>query len=173
MNAMRLLCLGFALVASTALDADETTRRIRKAVGPEASTIAVVAEGDFEPRSIGSYSLRTYAGIDPRFPYDRFIAGIVRPRDGVVESVKFADLDSDGSSEIVVIIRSVGSGGYLSADAFELRNKAPTLLGTVAGLAHDADLIRALEVELKECSESPAVPDSSNRPQYRLKNPGH
>ena len=31
MNAMRLLCLGVALGASTALDADETARRIRQA----------------------------------------------------------------------------------------------------------------------------------------------
>lgn len=161
MNVMRLLCLGFALGTSTALEADETTCRIRKAVVPEASTIVVVAEGDFEPRSTGSYSIRTYAGTDPRFPYDRFIAGTVRPRDGVVESIKFSDLDNDGSSEIVVIVRSVGSGGYLSADAFQLHNTALTLLETVAGLAHDSDPIRALEAKLKERSESPALPDSS------------
>ena len=157
MNAMRLLCLGVALAASTALDADETTRRIRQA--SIASTIAVVAEGDFEPRSIGSYSLRIYAATDPRFPYDHFIAGVVRPRDGVVERVQFSDLDGDGSPEIVVIVRSVGSGGYLSADAFQLREKAPTLLATVAGLAPSDDPIRALAVKLKAGIESPAVPD--------------
>lgn len=157
MNAMRLLCLGVALAASTALDADETTCRIRQA--SIASTIAVVAEGDFEPRSIGSYSLRIYAATDPRFPYDHFIAGVVRPRDGVVERVQFSDLDGDGSPEIVVIVRSVGSGGYLSADAFQLREKAPTLLATVAGLAPDDDPIRALAVKLKARTEPPAIPD--------------
>lgn len=160
MNAMRLLCLGFALGASTALEADETTRRIRKAWMPKASTIAVVAEGDFEPRSVGSYSLRIYAGTDPRFPYDHFIAGVVRLRDGVVETVQFSDLDGDGSPEVVVIVRSVGSGGYLSADAFQLRDEAPTLLETVAGLEPAADPIRALAVKLKEGAESPAAPDS-------------
>ena len=159
MNAMRLLCLGVALGASTALDADETASRIRQASMPNASTIAVVAEGDFEPRSIGSYSLRIYAGTDPRFPYDHFIAGTVRPRDGVVERVQFSDLDGDQSPEIVVIVRSVGSGGYLSADAFQLRDKVPTLLGTVAGLAPTSDPIRTLAVKLKAGAESPAVPD--------------
>ena len=153
MNAMRLLCLGFALGASTALEADETTRRLRKATMPKASTIAVVAEGDFEPRSIGSYSLRIYAGTDPRFPYDHFIAGVVRPRDGVVERVQFADLDGDGVPEVVVIVRSVGSGGYLAADAFQLGDKAPTLLETVAGLTPDSDPIRALAVKLKAATD--------------------
>jgi hypothetical protein len=63
----------------------------------------VVAEGDFEARSIGSYSVRAYGAANPRFPFDDFIAGTVRPRDGTIDHIGFSDLDRDGSPEIVVI----------------------------------------------------------------------
>ena len=118
----------------------------------------VVAEGDFEPRSIGSYSLRAYAGTNPRFTYDIFIAGTVRPRDGTVEDVRFSDVDHDGSPEIIVVMRSAGTGGHLSADAFLLHGTVLTLLETVAGLAKDADPIRALEAKLTNRAEPRAAP---------------
>jgi hypothetical protein len=107
--------------------------------------VVVVAEGQFEPRSVGSYSVRIYGGTDPRFPYDDFIAGSVRPRDGGVEDLLFADVDGDGTPEIVVVIRSAGTGGYLSADALQLHGTTLSLVESVAGLAKDADPVRALE----------------------------
>jgi PliI/PliC-like inhibitor of I-type lysozyme len=124
------------------------------------ASIVVVAEGDFEPRSVGSYSLRAYAGTNPRFPYDIFLAGTVRPRDGTVEDVRFSDVDRDGSPEIIVVIRSAGTGGYLSADAFQLHGTVLTLLEAVSGLAKDADPIRALEAKLANRAEPRAAPDA-------------
>jgi hypothetical protein len=146
---VRVLLVVLSLVAvSTALGADEDSRSVRKATLPGASTIVVVAEGDFEPRSVGSYSLRVYAGTNPRFPHDDFIAGMVRPRDGTVEDVTFSDLDGDGVPDIIVVIRSAGTGAYLSADGFRLQGKVLTLLASVSGLAKDADPIRALKAKL-------------------------
>ena len=157
MSGIRLLYLGLVFAASTALGANEAARLVRKVVIPGAPTIVVVAEGDFEPRSIGSYSLRVYSGTNPRFPYDAFVAGTVRPRDGTVEDVIFSDLDRDGLPEIVVVIRSVGTGGELSAAAFRFHDTVLTILESVSGLAKDADTIRALEAKLAKHAEPRAV----------------
>ena len=155
-----LLCLGVLLGASAALGADRGARVVKQAVIPGGSTIVVVAEGDFEPRSVGSYSVRAYAAANPRFPFDAFIAGAVRPRDGTVELVGFSDLDRDGSPEIIVIIRSAGTGAYLSADALQLRGTALMLLEAVSNLPKDADPIRALEAKLTHRAEPRAAPDA-------------
>ena len=143
-----LLCVGFVFGASAALGADSGARVVKQAVIPGGSTIVVVAEGEFEARSVESYSVRAYAGANPRFRFDDFIAGAVRPRSGTVELVSFSDLDRDGSPEIIVIIRSAGTGGHLSADAFQLRGTVLVLFETVSSLAKNADPIRALEAKL-------------------------
>lgn len=153
------LCLACAPVASASGAADGSARQIRQAVLPRSAMTVVVAEGDFEPRSIGSYSLRIYASANPGFPYDDYIAGAVRPRDGAVESVAFADVDGDRTPDIIVIIRSAGSGGYLSADAFQLSGSVLTLLGSVSGLAKDADPVQTLEAGLGNRAEH-ASPDT-------------
>ncbi|HEX5022100.1 MAG TPA: PliI family lysozyme inhibitor of I-type lysozyme, partial [Candidatus Binatia bacterium] len=73
-----------------------------------------------------------------------FIAGVVRPRNGVIEAVRFDDIDGDERSEIVVIARSVGSGGYLSADAFRYRARSLKWVVSVSDLDKRADPIRSL-----------------------------
>ena len=112
--------------------------------------IAVVTEGKGEPRSVGSYSLRIYSATNPAFPYDDFIVGIVRPRDGFVERVAVHDIDEDGTAEIIVIIRNVGTGSYLSADAIQYRDKSLRLLGSVGGLEKDENPILALKKAYRE-----------------------
>ena len=74
----------------------------------------VVEEGVNEPRSIGSYSIRLY-GANQDFPYDDFINGLIRMRDGQVEDVR---LSNNSNNEVVVLIKSAGSGGYISVDHF-------------------------------------------------------
>ena len=141
--------------------ADEGAHVIRKGVIPGSQTIVVISEGDFEPRSIGSYSLRAYAGDNRRFPYDDFLAGVVRPRDGTIEALKFADLNRDASPEIIVVMRSAGTGGYVSADTFQMRDGTLTLLAAVSGLAKDADPIRRLEAEIAGRGIT-STPDAAN-----------
>jgi len=161
MKLLPLLPLSVLLWVAITLGADDSSRVIKKALFPGSQKIVVVAEGDFEPRSVGSYSLRVYAGTDARFPYDKFIVGIVRPRDGTVEDVRLSDLDYDGVLDIVVILRSVGTGSYLSADGFRLRGTILRLLGSVSGLAKDADPVRALEAKFRIRPKSPGAPNGT------------
>jgi len=116
--------------------------------------VVVVAEGDFEPRGVGSYALRVYGGISKKFPTDDFIVGLIRPRNGTIETVRFADINGDDRSEIVVITRAVGSGGYLSADAFRYRARSLEWVVSVAALDKAADPIRALRDKLKVLTET-------------------
>ncbi len=113
---------------------------------------AVVAEGEFEPRSIGSYSVRIY-GANPEFPTDDFLSGTVRSRDGSIEKVVIQDINGDGAEEIIIIIRSAGTGGYISADAFQYRSKQLKLISNVTDLEKNADpiheLTRILETDIE------------------------
>jgi hypothetical protein len=63
--------------------------------------------------------------------------------------VRFDDIDGDDRPEIVVIIRAVGSGGYLSADAFRYRKGSLDWAGSVAALDKGADPVPALRGKLK------------------------
>jgi ecotin len=112
---------------------------------------AVVAEGDFEARSIGSYSVRIYStqSAEPDDDTTFFSSGVIRARDGTIEKVFLAELDNDGPPSLVVAIRSAGSGGYLSADAFTIEKDAVVLRVSVSGLAANADPVAALKSSLQ------------------------
>jgi len=112
---------------------------------------AVVAEGDFEARSIGSYSVRIYStpSAQPDDDTTFFSSGVIRARDGTVEKVFLAELGSDGPPSLVVAIRSAGSGGYLSADAFTIGKNTVVLRASVSGLAANADPVVALKSSLQ------------------------
>jgi hypothetical protein len=116
---------------------------------PGTRWIAIVAEGPGEPRSTGSYALRVYADSEHGGRLDRFVAGLVRPRDGVVEAIRFVDLDRDGAIDVVVTLRTVGTGGYLAADAFRLRDGVPRLAASVEGLPRDEDPLPALAASMR------------------------
>lgn len=115
-----------------------------RAAWPGTTLNVVVDEGAAEPRSIGSYAVRLYDGRRGATPHDAYVTGVVRPRDGTLANVDFADLDGDGSAELVVITRSAGSGGYLAADAFRLRYGLLSRVSGVEGLAPSADVVSAL-----------------------------
>ena len=111
--------------------------------------VVMVAEGPHEPHSIGSYALRLYAPGDDPMQYDRFVGGVVRPRDGSVERVVFADVDGGGEDDLVVITRSAGSGGYLAADVFVVTGAGLRFVRAVEGLSSDADPLAVLST--REC----------------------
>jgi Periplasmic lysozyme inhibitor of I-type lysozyme len=148
MNNLGLFAVAVLFVSKIASGADVGSRVVKQAIMPGTSRVVVVAEGDFEPRSIGSYSVRTYGAANPRFPFDDFIAGAIRPRNGTIDAVKFSDVDHDGSRDVIVIIRSTGTGAYLSADAFRWRGKQLMLLECVANLGKNADPVRSLETKI-------------------------
>lgn len=126
--------------------------RFLKRVSLKSGKTVVVAEGDFESKSIGSYSVRLYqASGDDQHPQrcDFFEAGIIRPREtGYVERVRCVDLNQDGKEEIVVIQRSVGTGNYLLAEAFSYGDKQLQLMAATEDLEPDADVISALKDQL-------------------------
>jgi hypothetical protein len=63
------------------------------------------------------------------------------------------DLNGDGNEEIIIIIRSVGTGGYLSADAFQYQSKQLKLIANVTDLRKNADPIHELKKILKTNTE--------------------
>jgi hypothetical protein len=137
--------------AAVALAAEAGERFVQKLALPGQQT-AVVAEGDFEARSIGSYSVRVYSteGAQPGDDTTFFSSGLIRPRDGVVEKILLADVDGSGRSSLVVVIRSAGSGGYLSADAFAIGPGAVTLRGSVSELPPNADPVAVLSSSIRQ-----------------------
>ncbi len=136
--------LGILLISAVSLAAAESDRFVQKMKLASGQT-AVVAEGDFEPRSTGSFSVRLYSGENPHFHTDDFLGGVIHQRDGSVEKVVLADVDGDGLEEIVVIVRSIGTGSYLSVHAFAIDKKRLVLQASVADLARDADPVSTLK----------------------------
>jgi hypothetical protein len=114
--------------------------RYARAIALPDGWTAVVAEGDLEARSIGTYSVRLYRDAE----LTTYESGLIAPRDGVVEDVRIADLDGKGDEQLVVIVRSVGSGGYLSAQAFAFDKGRLEARSRVADLPKDADPIAAM-----------------------------
>ena len=142
-----IITLLAAVIVSAALHAEAEANRFIQKIKLPSELTAVVAEGDFEARSIGSFSVRLYSsenaqpGDDTTF----FVTGVIRERDGTIEKVELADIDGDGKPEIIVTVRCVGTGSYLSADAFAFEKKRLWLRASVADLAKDADPIAALK----------------------------
>jgi hypothetical protein len=123
-------------------------RFVAKLTHPTGKTV-VVAEGDFEARSIGSFSVRLYEAAAAPDETTFFTSGLVRARDGFIEKVMLADVDGDQQQEIVVITRSVGTGNYLSAQAFAVVKNKLVFRAVVEGLAADADPVAALRKSRK------------------------
>ena len=130
--------------------AEPTGYFVQKLALPTGQT-AVVAEGDFEARSIGSYSVRIYSrqSAQPDDDTTFFSSGIIRARDGTVEKAFLAELGNDDPPSLVVAIRTAGSGGYLSADAFTIGKDTVVLRASVSGLPANADPVVALKSTLQ------------------------
>ena len=108
------------------------------------NSYVVVEESALEPRSIGSYSIRLYDLTNPDFPTDNFVYGIVRARDGTVQSIEKADINKDGEEDLVVLIRSAGSGGYLQAEAFQCIDGEVEVIASVLDLDPKAKYLEKL-----------------------------
>ena len=150
---MRRLLLTFALLSlvDVALANDATAdERFVQRVTIEPGLVAVVAEGDFEARSIGSYSVRVYS--DPRtIPGNEttfYVAGLVVARDGMVRSAGPLVVAGRKRPLLMVVAASAGTGGYLSASAFELKHHAVRMVSSVSSLAPTEDPAVRLRLKL-------------------------
>lgn len=110
----------------------------------------VVEEGDFEARSIGSFSVRLYEAAAAPDETTFFTAGLIRARDGVVEKTLLTDINGDQKQELIVIVRSVGTGSYQSAHAFAITNDTLVFLSVVEGLAPDSDPVAVLRKSMSD-----------------------
>lgn len=138
----RILIAASCALATCAF-AGESERFVGQARLPDGQTV-VVAEGDLEARSVGSYSVRLYEAADVPNATSTLRSGIVVPRMGVVERLLLTDADSDGETEVVVITRSVGTGGDRSARVFDVAEGIVDPLITIDDLAADADVLAVL-----------------------------
>jgi hypothetical protein len=139
----RIMAAALIVILTAPFHAVAQDRFVSKLKLPTAQTV-VVAEGDFEARSIGSFSIRLYEAASAPGETTFFTSGLIRARDGVLEKVLLADVDGEQKPEIIVIARSVGTGGYLSAYAFAFENHGLSFLAAVEGLDPDADPVVAL-----------------------------
>ena len=140
-KAFLLVMVTLVFAASSAAAAG---RFVTKLSLPSGQTV-VVSEGEFEARSIGSFSVRLYQAAAPENETTFFISGLVSARDGVVEKVMLVDVNGDQLAEIIVVVRSVGTGSYLSAHAFSIdKDQTLILLASVEGLQSTADPVAAL-----------------------------
>jgi len=113
--------------------------------------VAVISEGDWEARSIGSYSVSIYSTEHAASDDDTtfFVSAITRKRDGGIERILLAELGAGEPPSLIVVIRSAGSGGYLSADAFTVTGERIELRGSVYGLPARADPVQSLTEDLQ------------------------
>lgn len=147
-----VLLLAIVLLFNLPAIAAEADRYIKQFKLPTGQ-IVVIAEGESEPRSIGSYSVRIYSGAMAEYPLDDFVTGIILPRDGVVEKILLEDLDGDSLSEIIVTQRSAGSGSYLALDAIQFKDKSLKVLLSLNGIDPHIDPVTKLKEKLKEVSQ--------------------
>ena len=94
----------------------------------------------FEPGDAGSYDIRLYDGALPKS--SRYVCGLVVPRNGRLRGVVLADVDHDGTKEIVVILSSADR--KVSANAFKYGNRKLLLASSVSRLDKSDDPVRAL-----------------------------
>lgn len=136
--------LAIVMLLTATLPAMAAGRFITKIKLPSGQTV-VVAEGEFEARSIGSFSVRLYQAASSADETTFFSSGLIRSRDGAIEKVVLDDINGDEQPEIIVIVRSVGTGSYLSAHAFSLGKDQQLIAGSmVEGLQPEADPVAAL-----------------------------
>ncbi|MEI6563312.1 MAG: PliI family lysozyme inhibitor of I-type lysozyme [bacterium] len=140
-----VLATGCSSLGLGGAEARNDKNRFIKAVTLPQGGMVVVAEGDCEPRSLGSYSVRLYGAESPEFPFDDYRDGLVREREnGFIENVLAKDLDGDGRSEIAVLIRCVGSGRYRSADAYRVSGKKLQRMASLRDIRPNVDVLELL-----------------------------
>ncbi|MXY32735.1 MAG: hypothetical protein F4Y60_01320 [Boseongicola sp. SB0664_bin_43] len=113
-------------------------------MAPGTNVAVTVVEGPGEPRSIGSYALWTYEILDLDWLRESFAAGLVRERERTVEALLFKDVDRDVTGGVIVVVRSAGSGGYVSANVYGVRGRTRRHLVSVEGVDGAADPVLAL-----------------------------
>lgn len=143
-KSMKFILIGLMMISSLQAGEGRFLRKIRFSN----DLTAVIASGDLEPQAIGTLTVRFYRAdeeaVSKGFDVDDFVAGILLERDGVIEKVKIMDIDGDSRKELIISIRCVGSGAYLSGFALSLKDKTVQIVAQDPGMLKDANV--ALEL---------------------------
>ena len=107
--------------------------------------ISFNAKGDAAGMGLSIYQVKDGKFTICRFDQDD---GHYQLLNGTLESAGLVPVDADARPELVVRIRSAGSGSYLSAHAFTIDRSGLHQLVSVAGLPPDADAAAALRSRL-------------------------
>ena len=116
---------GFTVTDSTHQGATSTAwyrlaggAMVLEAMTAGAYAVSLTPAGPGEPQSIGSYAVRVYEVLNARVPFDAFVGGVVRPRDGWIRRWWAKELN--GAVEVTVRTQSVGSGGHVATERFRI-----------------------------------------------------
>jgi len=148
MTLARIFVVLFILVGCSQPGSRSDERFFNSLELPTGETV-VVAEGELEARSIGSFSLRIYAHGDADNKTTFFVTGLVYKRNGFLESIYLDDIDNDNLQDIVVVTHSAGSGNFQSAYAFKYSKSKLELISSVEGIDANKDTSNALKSAIK------------------------
>lgn len=102
-----LLCLLATVCLVTPVGAENSGHSIERRYS---SYLIRVSQPEPESASVGSMVLHVYHVLDRKYPYDRFVDGLVTSRLGEILDVWVEDVDRDDFFEILVWTRCLGSG---------------------------------------------------------------
>ena len=108
------LLIGAALCTNPAAAADERVPLITS------NLTVLVEQGQGELDAAGSYTLRIYRRQPGSLAPVEFVAGELRPRDGIIERTWLRDLDGDGTWEILIWIVGSREEHYGTLESFRL-----------------------------------------------------
>ena len=130
-------------------DGADPNHYVQAVVLPKDGTV-VVATGEFETESQGSYSVRLYAPETGKNRFAKLVDGIICKREnGFVDDVLVETLAGDKQDEIVVVIRNPEKNDALSADAFRIVDGKIQRRVSVANQDANADIVKLLAFKLK------------------------
>jgi len=145
----KLIVATLVLFCVSDIRAESSERYLKKFKLTTGETI-VVAEGDYEARSIGSFSIRVYEATSENDETTFFLSGLIHSRDGTVDNVLIEDVNDDSQPEIIVVSRSAGTGNYLSAYVFEYSDDNLVFRMSKVGMPPDSKVLRILKNELNK-----------------------
>ena len=149
---LALVSLAGALLTSAAWASERFAQPVTLSKG----LVAVVAEGDLEARSIGSYTVRAYfdPAASPGNETTFFTAAAVRPRDGSIIAATRLEMAGRPRPLLMVTMQSAGSGGYLSAEAWAVEPRTVRMVASVSNLPPAEDPAAHLRQRLGDPSRA-------------------
>ncbi|MBE0673506.1 MAG: hypothetical protein IH591_02495, partial [Bacteroidales bacterium] len=92
---MKTILTAISILLLSANPSGAGSDRFIKKIKLPTGQMIVVAEGEFEARSIGSFSVRLYDAAPAQDETTFFLSGLIHLRNGTIEKVVLEDVDND------------------------------------------------------------------------------